>query len=425
MAVQRVARVEGMILKDRTFFLPLDHSEPNGESIPVFGREVVAADKEDADLPWLVFLQGGPGFESPRPTGGGWLSVALERYRVLLLDQRGTGRSHRLDATSLARFSPREQADRLALFRADAIVRDCEMVRAELTGGRPWTVLGQSFGGFCALTYLSLAPEALRGVITTGGLPPLEAHVDEVYRRTFEACRRRNHDYYRRYPGDEALVRELVEHLASKDVRLPDGGRLSARRFQQLGLGFGSSGGFESVHYLLEDPFVQGANGRELSYPFLAGVERALAFSTNPLYCLLHEAIYCQEFASNWSAHRVRSELGGFESDSESGPILFTGEMVFPWMLEDFERLRPLREAAELLAEREDWPRLYDPEVLSRNEVPVASIVYHDDLYVDREYSLETAETIGARVWVTNEFEHDGLRVHGEEILPRLFEMLG
>jgi hypothetical protein len=47
--------------------------------------------------------------------------------------------------------------------RADSIVRDAELVRKSLVpkdnyDGR-WSVLGQSFGGFCVVTYLSIAPE--------------------------------------------------------------------------------------------------------------------------------------------------------------------------------------------------------------------------------------------------------------------------
>jgi hypothetical protein len=60
-----------------------------------------------------------------------------------------------------------------ALRRADSIVRDAELVRKVLVPlkGR-WSILGQSFGGFCCLSYLSLAPEGLAEVLITGGLPP-------------------------------------------------------------------------------------------------------------------------------------------------------------------------------------------------------------------------------------------------------------
>jgi hypothetical protein len=44
-------------------------------------------------------------------------------------------------------------------------------------------------------------------------------------------------------------------------------------------------------------------------------------------------------------------------------PVLFTGEMVFRWMFEDFAALRPFKAAADLLAAKADWPALYRPGV--------------------------------------------------------------
>ena len=56
--------------------------------------------------------------------------------------------------------------------------------------------------------------------------------------------------------------------------------------------------------------------------------------------------------------------------------------------------LRPLREAADILAERDDWPPLYDPARLAANDVPAAAAVYYNDMYVDRELSMQTARAI-------------------------------
>jgi hypothetical protein len=87
--------------------------------------------------------------------------------------------------------------------------------------------------------------------------------------------------------------------------------------------------------------------------------------------------------------------------------------------------LRPLREAAELIAERDDWPRLYDPDRLAAGGVPAAAAVYFDDMYVDAGFSLATAQVIGGlRPWVTNEHEHDGLRVSHGAVLGRLIDMV-
>lgn len=80
-----------------------------------------------------------------------------------LLDQRGTGLSTPVSAESLhALGDDQDQLNYLVHFRADNIVRDCETIRKNLTAGRSsdldskLTLLGQSFGGFCITTYLSL-----------------------------------------------------------------------------------------------------------------------------------------------------------------------------------------------------------------------------------------------------------------------------
>src|SRR5215469_8020594 len=168
-------RQPGTVLTDHTFTVPLDHARPGGEQIQLFAREVVAADKAADDLPWLLFLQGGPGFGSPRPVGReSWLDRALNDYRVLLLDQRGTGRSTPASRRTLTRLgSASAQAEYLSRFRADAIVADAELIRGRVAGGRPWSILGQSFGGFCTVSYLSLAPEGIPRALTPRRPPGL------------------------------------------------------------------------------------------------------------------------------------------------------------------------------------------------------------------------------------------------------------
>jgi pimeloyl-ACP methyl ester carboxylesterase len=421
-------RQPGTVLTDHVFAVPLDHGRPDGEQIEVFAREVVAADKAEADLPWLLFLQGGPGFGSPRPEGReSWLDRALSDYRVLLLDQRGTGRSTPATRQRMAGLgSAKAQADYLTHFRADSIVLDAELIRRELAGDAPWSVLGQSFGGFCTVTYLSFAPHGIREAFITGGLPGLSATADDVYRKTYPTVASKNAAHYERYADDVERARLVAQHLSRREVRLPDGAPLSVQAFQSLGGMLGQSTGSHALHYLLEDPFA----GNELSDAFLYTVQAKLSFASAPLYALLHEASYAQGFATRWSAQRVRAEFAEFDpgpaldEDQGTAPLLFTGEMIYPWMIDADPVLRPLREAAGLLAERDDWPALYDPSRLAANDVPVAAAVYYNDMYVDRELSMRTARAIrGLRAWVTSEYEHDGLRVSAGSVLDRLIAM--
>ena len=420
-------RIPGLLLTDHEFLIPIDHSQPDGARLTVFAREVVAPDKTQANLPWLVFFQGGPGYESPRPNNlesSLWLKRLTRDYRALLLDQRGTGRSSSIGYQSLARFkSPQEQADYLKLFRADNIVRDAEWIRRVMKIDR-WSVLGQSFGGFCVTTYLSLAPESLREAFITGGLPPIDHHTDDVYRATYPHVREKNRLYFERYPDDVQRMRDIVDYLQKHEVHLPCGDPLTSQRFQQLGMSFGASDGFEPVHYLLEQAFIHGAYGKELSYPFLRGVENAQHFDTNPIYALLHEPCYAEGTACNWSAERIRAEYPEF-AVAPDRPVLFTGEMVYRWLFDEYRTLQPLKEAADILAQFDGWPRLYDKEVLRQNTVPVAAAMYTNDMNVDRRLSEETASIIkGIRVWATSEYEHNGLRADGEKILGRLIDLV-
>ncbi|TGA94413.1 alpha/beta fold hydrolase [Streptomyces palmae] len=429
-------RQPGLVLTDHRFDVPLDHTAPDGERISLYAREVVATGNTDAsgraraDLPWLLYLQGGPGFGADRPVGrSGWLDRALDEYRVLLLDQRGTGRSTPANRQTLPlRGTPEQQAEYLAHFRADSIVRDCELVRQRLTGGRRWSVLGQSFGGFCTVSYLSLAPEGLDLALITGGLPALDADAEAVYRAAYPRMERKTLAHYARYPGDAAAVRRIVAHLAEREELLPDGSRLTAEALQQLGILLGSGEGSHRLHYLLEDAFVPTPDGERLGDDFTQQVGQLLSRAGSPLYTLLHESIYAQDGrATAWAAHRVREEFPAFDPQralAENQPVLLTGESVHPWMLDTHAALRPLRRTAELLAERTGWGPLYDAERLARNTVPVAAAIYHDDLFVDTADSLRTARAIrGLRTWVTDEFEHDGVRAGGRRVLDRLLSL--
>ncbi|CAA9508957.1 MAG: Proline iminopeptidase [uncultured Solirubrobacteraceae bacterium] len=384
-------RAPGFRAVEHRFELPL--APGDDRRIEVFAREVRSAKHADDDTrPYLLKLNGGPGFPNKRPDSlGSWLARALEDFHVVLLDQRGTGLSTPVTEQTLT-GTAEVQAAYLAHFRADAIVRDAEQIRTALLGDRPWAVFGQSFGGFATLTYLSFAPEGVSEAFITGGLPTIGRPVEDVYRATYTRIEARLAEYLERYPEDEEIWRRVVELEPS---------------FKRLGNDLGRGSGLEALHYLAEGALTPEG---DLAIAFRRHALNQLDHTGFPLYAVLHEACWANGTSTNWAAERVLSERG-------TDPLLH-GEMV---LRRDFEHpsLRPFAEVAERLAEIE-WPKLYDEQRLARNDVPTAAAIYLDDVFVDSTHSRETAAKVGSlRAWVTNEHHHDGIH-SGPEVLDRL-----
>ena len=428
-------RLPGIRAVDHVVTVPLVHDDDaDPRTITVLARELVSATRAGDDLPLLLFLQGGPGGRSPRPLGSdGWWAAALDRFRVVLLDQRGTGRSTPVTAATMAALADgagsdpaaqaAAQAEYLALFRADAIVADAEAVRRQVYGGRRWTTLGQSYGGFLTLTYLSRHPEGLDACLVTGGLASIHPDATALYTNTWARTLVKNDAMRRRHPGDAEILARVADVLDAGETRLPNGDVVTVRRLQSLGMDLGMQAGADRIHWLLDDAFLpDGAPGADerLSDTFLAGLESATGFRTNPLYAVLHESIYASgDGVTPWVAAAT------MPADFAPGapPLQLTGEMILPWMFEEIAELRPFRAATEALHARTSWPELYDRERLAANEVPVVAAVYHDDMFVPADLSLQTAAEVGnVRTWITNEHEHDGLRVGNA--LPHLLGML-
>jgi len=400
----------------------------------------------------ILYLQGGPGFQAPRPntslsisssSKSSWVSSAFSSNfnRLVLLDQRGTGQSTPVTSQTLSFKFTNDQvkktSDYLTNFRATQICEDAELFRKALHDDTTsWeAVIGQSYGGFCLATYLTTkSPLMIKNALFTGGIPPVYVEdVKEVYDKLWVKVVERNDKFYGVYPGDVEVVKEIVKTLKLKPQNLPRGGVLTARRFLQLGINLGGGpGAFEGLHELFATAFVKDSEGRKvISKNFLRAVEREQPFDTNPIYALLHESIYCERGeSSRWAAERSLEEhevkhLFDYESRCESGDeevkVYFYGEMVFPWMFEDYEELVGLKEVAEDLARREDWGELYGREKV---EARGACAIYHDDMYVDRELSLEVLDKllVGVEPWITNEYQHSGLRDAGAIIFDKLLE---
>jgi len=141
----------------------------------------------------------------------------------------------------------------------------------------------------------------------------------------------------------------------------------------------------------------------------------------------------------NWSAERILAEIIRNDPESEfnyeqslkdlddSKAVYFTGEMVYPWMSEDYPTLSLVKDLADLLAKKADWGPIYDIETLKNTAVSCAALVSYEDIYVERQYSEKTAALLGdnCKIWVTNEYQHSGLRDDGYNVLDKLLAMAG
>lgn len=414
---------DDMRARDLWVRVPLDWDDPQGEMIEVFAREIhdatISQDKAQ-NLPPIIYLQGGPGGKGNRPSGrDAFLTAALKRFRVVMPDQRGTGRSTPVQPADFVGLSAEVAAKRLSLYRQDSIIKDFERLRSEHFGGQKWWSIGQSYGGFLTLHYLSVAPEALTASVITGGLPSLDPDADAVYEATFERMRDKNEAFFARFAHLRPRVERIAAHLRANDVRLPDGDRLTVQRFQGLGLMLGMSPGFDRVHWILEEAFAD-TGETVLSETFKTEVWQATAHRNAPLYMLLQEAIYGAG-PTRWAASRALAEQPEFAVDAS--PLMFTGEMAFEWMADELSALQPFAAGWRELHEH-TWPiDLYDHEQLAKNEVPVEAIAYSDDMFVEEKYSLDTAKRVrGLNVWITNEYDHDGIRASGvvEKLIKKL-----
>jgi pimeloyl-ACP methyl ester carboxylesterase len=401
----------GLTLTSLLLDAPLDYADASAGTIEVFARVVTG--EGGKEKPYLVFLQGGPGHEAARPSLPGtppWLERVLADYQVVMLDQRGTGRSTPVSSiASVPGADAAAKARYLTHLRADEIVNDAELVR-EALGAKTWTVLGQSFGGFTTLHYLSTHADSLAGALVTGGLSAVRHSADDVYAATWEIMIAKSETYYRWFPADRDRVRELSALCGAGEVVLPNGDVVSPQRFRTVGNKLGMQGGAEALHYLFELDHRSSAFRHDL-----AGL---LPFEgRNPLYAVLHESSYADGVATRWSAERTMPDR------VHDDPTLFGGEHIHRSVFAEDSELRPFAEVAELLADHE-WNQLYFPERLAQADVPVAAAVYHADAFVPYAFSMETAALLpDCRPWVTSEYEHNGLRM-STDVIDHLIGLL-
>ena len=165
-----------------TLQVPENYSLPEGEKISVNFAVLPAIDSSQNKTP-LMFLAGGPGQASVELAAHIFSTFGeiKKSHDIILVDQRGTGKSHPLscDENEVRNayeiipedFSPQEIKDCIAQFKGDLsqynsenAIRDFDAVRVAL-GHEKINIYGGSYGTRAALVYMRLFPDALNSVV--------------------------------------------------------------------------------------------------------------------------------------------------------------------------------------------------------------------------------------------------------------------
>ncbi|RLM49712.1 alpha/beta fold hydrolase, partial [Halobellus sp. Atlit-31R] len=159
--------------------VPVDHAKPGGAKLKIHVT-IAPAHRQGTRGDPLFVLAGGPG-EAGSDVAP-LLSTAFSRVRatrdIVFIDQRGTGRSGKLDCKSKPEHE-RMTEDQLeaelraciaetkapfAAYTTDAAARDIELVRTAL-GYRTVNVFGGSYGTRLGQAYARLYPASLRSLV--------------------------------------------------------------------------------------------------------------------------------------------------------------------------------------------------------------------------------------------------------------------
>jgi pimeloyl-ACP methyl ester carboxylesterase len=180
--------------------VPLDRSGTLPGTLDL--RFAVGTGRQARHRPLLVALTGGPGQGGVQAARGFSFSLApmLRRYRLAVVDQRGTGRSDPLDCPALQRIRAPAAitADEVARC-SDAVgprrafyttvdsVADLDALRAGL-GAERIALMGVSYGTYVAQQYARVHPDRVERLILDSVVPP--AGVDPFQLESFRALDR-------------------------------------------------------------------------------------------------------------------------------------------------------------------------------------------------------------------------------------------
>ena len=314
--------------------VPVDHAKPAAGSMTLHVTVAPAHRASTRNDPLFV-LAGGPGQAGSDVVP--LLTLAFNRVRatrdIVFIDQRGTGRSGKLDCATKPeheRMSEEQLEGELraciaatrapfGAYTTDAAARDIEAVRRTLGYGAV-NVWGGSYGTRLGQAYARLYPASVRSLVLDGvaapdqvipaGAKDGQAALDKM----FELCAK-DAACSKAFPSVRAEFDALVAKLEAKPMTLalPD-----PRTAQPTEIKMTASRFLGTVHNILYSP----ADARRLPFlihnaaqgrwqPFVARQNLATDFGTEGgMAMLLHLAVVCAEDVPRFTPELRKSDVG-------------------------------------------------------------------------------------------------------------------
>ncbi len=227
---------DGLKVECGTLAVPERHADPAGKQIKLY--VAIIKSRHPAPDP-ILYLDGGPG-GSGVFTLEDWVEwPLLDKYDLILLDQRGTGYSTpSLNCIELEDYNtPEDEATRachdrlvkegvdLGAYNSAESAADIADLRVAL-GYKTWNLLGISYGSRLALTVLRDHPEGVRTAILDG-VDPLQVNFIEAYgpqtvgafETLFKGCAK-NAACNKAFPKLDEAFYSLVEKLDNEPVEV-------------------------------------------------------------------------------------------------------------------------------------------------------------------------------------------------------------
>ncbi|WP_404398380.1 alpha/beta hydrolase [Idiomarina loihiensis] len=226
-----------------TVSVPENYEQPDGKHIGIY-YAILPAIQEGAQADPMLILAGGPGQAATEltPMIARMFESVRQRRDILLIDQRGTGKSHPLecdierpdeliraddeqDLRALSRECQEQYPDTdTTQYHTVNAVKDFERVREHL-GIEQLNLYGGSYGTRVGLTYLREAPASVRTATLDAVAPPqviigpFGQHGANAFDEMLKDCSEQS-PCHEKFPNLEQEYYEVMNELETGDILL-------------------------------------------------------------------------------------------------------------------------------------------------------------------------------------------------------------